>query len=61
MSRDLYLDQFHELTTKVLPEISTRLGRGDYEQGAELLTKLIAKQSDMWTSYMAEANAAVAP
>lgn len=61
MTRDDYLDQFHELTNKVLPEIATRLARGDNTEAADLLTKLRAKQSDMWTSYMAQASAAVAP
>jgi hypothetical protein len=61
MTRDEYLDQFHELTNKVLPEIATRLARGDSDEAADLLTKLRAKQSDMWTSYMAQASAAVNP
>lgn len=61
MTRDEYLDQFHELTNKVLPEVSTRLGRGDTDDAAELLTALRATQSDMWTSYMEQANAAVNP
>lgn len=61
MTRDEYLDQFQELTNKILPEIATRLGRGDNADAAELLEALRAKQSDMWTSYMAQASAAVNP
>lgn len=61
MTREDYLDQFHELTNKILPEIAIRHGRGDHEEAADLLTRLRAKQSDMWTSYMEQANAAVAP
>jgi hypothetical protein len=61
MTREVFLDQYYELTNKVLPEIAIRLGRGDYQEGADLLTQLQAKTSDMWTSYSAQASAAVAP
>lgn len=61
MTREDFLDQYYELTNQVLPEIAIRMARGDNDEAADLLTKLQAKQSDMWTSYSAQASAAVAP
>lgn len=61
MTNEEYLESYHELTMKVLPEIAIRLGRGDNADATDLLTQLQAKQSDMWTNYMEQANSAVNP
>lgn len=61
MTNEDYLEAYHELTTKILPEIAIRLGRGDTQDGIDLLAQLQSTQSDMWTSYMDQASAAVNP
>lgn len=61
MTNTEYLEAYHALVDKILPEIAIRLGRGDSADAADLLTKLQAKLSDMWTAYMAQASAVVKP
>lgn len=61
MTNTDYLEQYATLTNKYLPEVALMLGRGDADSATNLVTLLQTKLSDLWTSYMAQASAAVAP
>lgn len=61
MTHDQYLEQYHEITSKVIPDIALRLGRDDLAGGAELLTRLRAKLDDLWSQRTATTAREVNP
>jgi hypothetical protein len=61
MDHPTYLEQHHEIVTKVLPTIRQRLAKGEYDGMAELFARLDAKLSDLWTQRQEAAQREVAP
>lgn len=61
MDHATYLEQHHEIVTKVLPTVRQRLANGDAESATDLLARLDAKLSDLWTQRQAAAQREVAP
>lgn len=61
MDHATYLEQHHEIVTKVLPTVRQRLAGGDYTSAADLFTKLDAKLDDLWKQRVEAAQREVAP
>jgi len=55
MTHQEYLETFHEITVKVLAEISLALAKGEIDYGQQVLTALRARQDALWDQRKATA------
>jgi len=55
MTHPEYLEAFHEITMKVLPELSLALAKGEIEYGQRVTSALIARHDALWEKRRATA------
>jgi len=56
-----YLEQHHEIVTKVLPTVRLRLSKGEHDAATNLFWLLDKRLSDLWTQRQETAQREVAP
>jgi len=49
MTHPEYLEAFHEITVKVMPEIALALSKGEEDYAAQVVSALGARHDALWT------------